>query len=115
MKRDEDHLARLSLADLFLDTLPYNAHATASDALWVGVPVLTVAGASFPGRVATSLLHAVGMADLVAPSLAAYEARVPVQAGVGRGREDQVAFNRRFCMRDGTAMSRMKVTAPSGG
>ena len=75
VKRDEDHLARLSLADLFLDTLPYNAHATASDALWAGVPVLTVAGASFPGRVATSLLHAVGMGDLVAPSLAAYEAR----------------------------------------
>jgi len=75
MKRDEDHLARLSLADLFLDTLAYNAHATASDALWVGVPVLTVAGTSFPGRVAASLLHAVGMTDLAAPSLAAYEAR----------------------------------------
>jgi predicted O-linked N-acetylglucosamine transferase (SPINDLY family) len=73
VKSDDDHLARLSLADLFLDTLPYNAHATASDALWAGVPVLTVAGANFPGRVAASLLHAIGMADLAAPSLKAYE------------------------------------------
>src|SRR5258708_3152736 len=73
IKRDDDHLARLSLADLFLDTLPYNAHATASDALWAGVPVLTVVGKNFPGRVATSLLHAIGMAELAAPSLAPYE------------------------------------------
>ena len=48
----EEHLARLSLADLFLDTLPYNAHATASDALWAGVPVLTCLGETLPGRVA---------------------------------------------------------------
>ncbi|HMI95156.1 MAG TPA: tetratricopeptide repeat protein [Micropepsaceae bacterium] len=81
IKLDEDHLARLSLADLFLDTLPYNAHATASDALWANVPVLTIAGASFPGRVAASLLHAIGMAELVAPSLAAYEARALQLAG----------------------------------
>ena len=81
VKSDDDHLARLSLADLFLDTLPYNAHATASDALWAGVPVLTVAGASFPGRVAASLLHAIGMAELVAPSLAAYEERALQLAG----------------------------------
>jgi len=79
--RDEDHLARLSLADLFLDTLPYNAHATASDALWAGVPVLAVAGASFPGRVAASLLHAIGMKELIAPSLADYEQRALQLAG----------------------------------
>jgi predicted O-linked N-acetylglucosamine transferase (SPINDLY family) len=81
IKLDEDHLARVSLADLFLDTLPYNAHATASDALWVGVPVLTVAGASFPGRVAASLLHAIGLNELVAPSLAVYESRALQLAG----------------------------------
>jgi protein O-GlcNAc transferase len=81
VKSDDDHLARLSLADLFLDTLPYNAHATASDALWAGVPVLTVAGASFPGRVAASLLHAIGMADLATDSLKAYEMRAVKLAG----------------------------------
>jgi predicted O-linked N-acetylglucosamine transferase (SPINDLY family) len=81
VKSDDDHLARLSLADLFLDTLTYNAHATASDALWAGVPVLTVAGATLPGRVAASLLHAIGMAELAAPSLAAYEERALKLAG----------------------------------
>ena len=81
VKSDDDHLARLSLADLFLDTLPYNAHATASDALWAGVPVLTVVGTNFPGRVAASLLHAIGMAELAVPSLAAYEERALQLAG----------------------------------
>ena len=52
----EKHLARQTLADLFLDTLPYNAHTTASDALWVGLPVITTPGTTFPGRVAASLL-----------------------------------------------------------
>ena len=69
-----DHLARHALADLFLDTLPINAHTTASDALWAGLPVLTVLGDSFVGRVAASLLHAVGLPELVAGSLADYEA-----------------------------------------
>ena len=68
-----DHLARQRLADLFLDTLPYNAHTTASDALWVGLPVVTCCGQSFAGRVAASLLRAVGMADLVIDNLEAYE------------------------------------------
>ena len=69
-----DHLARQRLADLFLDTLPYNAHTTASDALWMGLPVLTCPGHTFPGRVAASLLHAIGLPELVSDSLAAYEA-----------------------------------------
>ena len=69
-----DHLARHALADLFLDTLPINAHTTASDALWAGLPVLTVLGDSFVGRVAASLLKAVGLPELVAGSLADYEA-----------------------------------------
>jgi predicted O-linked N-acetylglucosamine transferase (SPINDLY family) len=69
-----EHLARHRLADLFLDTLPYNAHTTASDALWAGLPVLTCLGASFAGRVAASLLRAAGLPELVATSLADYEA-----------------------------------------
>lgn len=68
-----EHLARHRLADLFLDTLPYNAHTTASDALWAGLPVLTCAGDTFAGRVAGSLLHAVGLPELVTFSLADYE------------------------------------------
>jgi len=69
-----EHLARHRLADLFLDTLPYNAHTTASDALWAGLPVLTCAGDTFAGRVAGSLLHSVGLPELVTFSPAAYEA-----------------------------------------
>src|SRR5262249_38652588 len=69
-----EHLARLALADLFLDTLPYNAHTTASDALWMGVPVITCLGATFAGRVAGSLLDAAGLGQLATESLDAYEA-----------------------------------------
>jgi predicted O-linked N-acetylglucosamine transferase (SPINDLY family) len=68
------HLARLGLADLFLDTLPYNAHTTASDALWAGVPVLTQIGQTFPGRVAASLLTSIGLPELVTSSREAFEA-----------------------------------------
>ncbi len=68
-----DHLARHRLADLFIDTLPYNAHTTASDALWAGLPVLTCMGSTFAGRVAASLLHAVGLPELVTHRLAEYE------------------------------------------
>jgi protein O-GlcNAc transferase len=71
----EEHLARLHLADLILDTLPYNAHTTTSDALLVGVPVLTRIGITFPGRVAASLLRAAGMADLITFSLEEYQAK----------------------------------------
>ncbi len=71
---NEDHLARLKLADLFLDTLPCNAHTTASDALWAGLPLLTCRGGSFSGRVAASLLGAVGLPELVTETLDAYEA-----------------------------------------
>lgn len=67
------HLARHRAADLFLDTLPYNAHTTASDALWAGLPVLTVMGESFASRVAASLLTAAGLPELIAPSRQAYE------------------------------------------
>jgi predicted O-linked N-acetylglucosamine transferase (SPINDLY family) len=74
MLLNEDHLARLRHADLFIDTAPYNAHATACDALWAGVPVLTCSGASFASRVAGSLLRAVGLPELITGSLEDYEA-----------------------------------------
>ncbi len=67
------HLARFALADLFLDTFPYNAHTLASDALWGGCPVLTWAGDTFPSRVAGSLLRAMGMRELITTSLKGYE------------------------------------------
>jgi len=69
----DQHLARHQLADLFLDTLPYNAHTTASDALWAGLPVVTCMGNTFAGRVAGSLLHAVGLPELITHTLKEYE------------------------------------------
>ena len=69
----EAYLARYALADVFLDTLPYNAHATACDALWAGLPVLTCAQGSYAGRVAASLLHAVGLPELVTQTPEDYE------------------------------------------
>jgi predicted O-linked N-acetylglucosamine transferase (SPINDLY family) len=70
-----EHLARHRAADLFLDTLPCNAHTTASDALWAGLPVLTRMGESFAARVAASLLTAIGLPELVTTTLADYEAK----------------------------------------
>jgi predicted O-linked N-acetylglucosamine transferase (SPINDLY family) len=70
----DQHLARQQLADLFLDTLPYNAHTTASDALWAGLPLVTTPGQSFPARVAASILKAAELPELIADDLAAYEA-----------------------------------------
>jgi protein O-GlcNAc transferase len=74
LDRIEDHLARHRQADLFLDTLPYNAHSTAIDALWAGLPVVTCAGSTFPGRVGASLLKAVGLRELVTHDLEDYAA-----------------------------------------
>lgn len=69
-----EHLARHRLPDLFLDTLPVNAHTTASDALWAGLPIITCAGDAFASRVAASLLHAIGLPELITHTLADYEA-----------------------------------------
>lgn len=97
-KLQADHLARLILADLFLDTLPVNAHTTASDALWAGLPVLTCMGDSLIGRVAASLLRAIGLPELVTDSLDAYEdtalrlARNPEMLAALR---ERLAVNRR--------------------
>ena len=68
-----EHLARHRLADLFLDTLPCNAHTTASDALWAGVPLLTCAGEAFASRVAASLLHAIDLPELITSTPEQYE------------------------------------------
>ncbi len=70
----ESHLARLQCADLFLDTFPYNAHTSAVDSLWAGVPLITRMGDSFASRLAGSLITSLGLADLIVPDVAAYEA-----------------------------------------
>lgn len=72
VERIEDHLARLQLADLFLDTIPYNAHSTCSDALWMGVPLITCSGETFQSRVAGSMLRAIDLPELVIFSLEDY-------------------------------------------
>jgi predicted O-linked N-acetylglucosamine transferase (SPINDLY family) len=79
-----EHLARHKLADLFIDTLPCNAHTTASDALWAGLPVLTCMGESFASRVAASLLNAIEMPELITSSLEEYE-----QLAIALGNEPQ--------------------------
>jgi predicted O-linked N-acetylglucosamine transferase (SPINDLY family) len=91
MVAPEKHLARLGLADLFLDSLPYNAHTTASDALWAGVPLLTCLGGAFPGRVAASVLEAAGKPELITQNLAEYEA---LALALAQG-EDQLSSLRR--------------------
>ena len=97
---NEDHLARVRLADLFLDTLYYNAHTTAADALWAGVPVLTCPGATFASRVAGSLLGAVALPELITTSPQEYEtlalglARDPARLAALRQR---LARNRDAC------------------
>ncbi len=80
------HLARYQLADLFLDTFPYGAHTTASDAMWMGTPVLTMPGTSFATRVCASLVRAAGVPELIAHSLGDY-----VAAGIRLGLNPQLA------------------------
>lgn len=88
-----EHLARHRVADLFLDTLPYNAHTTASDALWAGLPLLTCAGKSFASRVAASLLSAYFMPEMITSSLASYEARA---IELGNNREQLASLRARL-------------------
>jgi protein O-GlcNAc transferase len=89
----DEHLARHALADLFLDTLPCNAHTTASDALWVGLPLLTCEGGTFAGRVAASLLRAANVPELVTTSMADYEA---MALKLARDPAQAVAFRKRL-------------------
>jgi protein O-GlcNAc transferase len=85
-----EHLARHRLADLFLDTLPYNAHTTASDALWAGLPVLTQIGETFAGRVAASLLTAIDLPELIVQTQAQFE-RLAVELATDPNRLAAVA------------------------
>lgn len=103
------HLARLANADLFLDTVPFNGGTTISDALWAGVPVLTSSGEAFASRMAGSLLHSMGLSDLVTPGLETYEALAmklatqphllrAVRARVAKSRAESPLFDTlRYC------------------
>jgi predicted O-linked N-acetylglucosamine transferase (SPINDLY family) len=97
MSASSDHLARLRVADLFLDTRPYNAHATSMDALWAGLPVLTCIGEAFAGRVAASLLSAIDLPELITSTAAQYE-EVAVELATNRSRlariREKLAANR---------------------
>ena len=95
-----DYLARYQLADLFLDTLPFNAGTTASDALWAGLPLVTCAGEVFAARMAGSLLNSAGLPDLVTHSLDEYEALALRLARDGEaltGIKTKLAQNRLTC------------------
>lgn len=91
--RNADHLARYPLADLFLDTTPYGAHTTASDALWMGVPVLTMEGRGFATRVCGSLVTAAGMPDLICASSDEYVARA---VALGKDKAARAELKRRL-------------------
>ena len=92
-----EHLARHRLADVFLDTLPFNAHTTAVDGLWAGLPVLTCLGQTIPGRVAGSVLMALGMPELVTQDVQAYEAqavRIGLESGYAKGLKEKLERNK---------------------
>ncbi len=112
-----DHLARYPLADLFLDTLPYGAHTTASDALWMGVPVLTIPGRGFAARVCASLVHAAGLPEFVCASPEDYVARAiafgrdraalaPYRDRLVRGRDTALLFDTPRLVRELEALFR---------
>jgi len=105
------HMARLQQADLFIDTWPCNAHTTASDALWAAVPVVTFTGETFASRVATSLLHAVGLSELACTDRDLYVAtiealaadaprRAALRARLGAARKDSPLFDSQRTTRD---------------
>ena len=124
-----DHLARHALADLFLDTYPYNGGTTTSDALWAGAPVLTYAGRSFYSRMGASLLRAVAMPDLVATSMPAYESRAieiarshshtaELRQRIARGRADSDLFKPAYICRElenAYAVMQARLGKPRGG
>jgi predicted O-linked N-acetylglucosamine transferase (SPINDLY family) len=120
-----EHLARHRHADLFLDTLPYNAHTTASDALWTGLPVVTCLGKSFAGRVAASIVTAAGLPELATEDLEAYEAlalklaRDPAlllsfRARLEERSESRLFDSTRFCRNLEAAYARMMGIARAG-
>jgi hypothetical protein len=106
-----EHLARYSLADLFLDTFPYGSHTTASDAMWMGVPILTSPGRSFASRVCASLVRAAGIPEMICATPADYVARAiafgqdptklaPLKARLMAGRDSCLLFNTESLVRD---------------
>ena len=97
-----EYLARFQQADLLLDTFPYNAGTTASDALWMGVPILTCSGRTYISRMAGSLLTAVGLPDLITGSLAEYE-----QRAIQLGREPQRVQSYRRYLAEHARQSRL--------
>ncbi len=108
----DEHLARHRVADLFLDTVPYNAHTTASDALWAGLPVLTVAGDAFAARVAASLLDAVGLPELITNSIGQYEElalRLAENSALLTDIRSRLAHNRATCPLFDTDRFRMHI------
>jgi predicted O-linked N-acetylglucosamine transferase (SPINDLY family) len=123
----EQHLARLPQADLFLDTFPYGAHTTCSDALWMGLPVLTQVGRSFSARVAASLLNAVGLPELAAGSAEDYEnlavrlaedrqALTDIRDHLWNNRRDLPLFdNTRFSAEFGDLVGRLMAHWRQGG
>jgi predicted O-linked N-acetylglucosamine transferase (SPINDLY family) len=109
-----DHLARHRLADLFVDTLPVNAHTTASDALWTGLPLVTCCGQAFASRVAASLLHAVGLSELVTHDLAQYEQmalRLAREPALLAGLRERLRVNRATCTLFDIQRSRKHIEA----
>ncbi len=92
-KANPEHLARYPLADLFLDTAPYGAHTTASDALWMGVPILTMSGRSFASRVCGSLVRSAGLPDLDCASPSEFVDRA---VAIGRDRSIALAYRERL-------------------
>jgi predicted O-linked N-acetylglucosamine transferase (SPINDLY family) len=109
-----DHLARHRLADLFVDTLPVNAHTTASDALWAGLPLVTCSGQAFASRVAASLLHAVGLPELVTHDLAQYEQtalRLAREPALLASLRERLRSNRATCALFNTQRSRRHIEA----
>jgi protein O-GlcNAc transferase len=107
-----EHLARHRQADLFLDTFPYNAHTTASDALWAGLPLVTCMGETFASRVAGSLLHAAGLPELVTHNLDDYEAlalKLAAEPDMLSGIKTKLASNRDTCPQFDTDRSRRHI------
>src|SRR6185312_14008898 len=103
----EEHLARQRLADVFLDTFTYNAHTTASDALWMGLPVVTMLGEGFASRVAASLLGAAGLGELVTHSVEEYERlalRLAREPQLLAAIKQRLAANRETCALFDTAV-----------
>jgi predicted O-linked N-acetylglucosamine transferase (SPINDLY family) len=100
-KPNPEHLARYPLADVFLDTFPYGAHTTAADAMWMGVPLLTVPGRGFASRVCASLVRAAGMSELICPTADVYVTRA-IEFGRNRQKlaavKEKLARNRDTCV-----------------